>query len=138
MTNNISPNFKTLLDHAQKASKNAYSPYSKFTVGSCIRAENGKYYAGCNVENASYSLTLCAETVAIGNMVADNAKEIQEIIVIANSDDFCSPCGACRQRIREFAKPTTTITMCNQHCDSKTMTVAELLPESFGPEHLLS
>lgn len=133
---NITPAIDEILKLATSAQKKAYAPYSQFKVGACIRADNGKYYQGCNIENASYSLTLCAETSAIAAMIADGAKEILEIAIIGSSDQTCSPCGACRQRIREFANEHLPVHMFNQHGKGKSMPFAELLPESFGPEFL--
>lgn len=114
----------------------AYAPYSKFRVGCCIRSSSDQYYTGCNVENASYSLACCAETTAITQMIAHGEKEITEIVVIAESEYICVPCGACRQRIREFASLNTPIHMGNHQAISLTKTVEELLPHSFGPEFL--
>ena len=114
----------------------AYAPYSKFSVGCCIRSNTNQYYTGCNVENASYSLACCAETTAITQMVANGEKEIAEILVIAESEHTCVPCGACRQRIREFATLNTPIHMGNHEKINLTKTVEELLPNSFGPEFL--
>ena len=115
----------------------SYSPYSKFKVGCCIKGRNGNYYTGCNVENASYSLVSCAETSAILQMIADGEHDIAEIVVISESKDTCVPCGACRQRIREFAAPDTPIHMGTHQGLAITQTLNELLPNSFGPEHLI-
>lgn len=134
--NHPSADFDHLLAQAQNIRKKAHAPYSKFKVGACIRADNGKFYTGCNIENAAYPLGICSEASAICAMISDGAHRIDEIVIIGSSDKFCSPCGGCRQRIREFATEQLKITMCNQNGDSKTMTLAELLPESFGPEHL--
>lgn len=127
---------KTLLDTAIKARAQAYSPYSHFQVGCAIQTAEGHIYSGCNVENASYSLTLCAETSAIANMVTDHKQTITDVVIISNGEDICSPCGACRQRIREFAGPTVNIHMYNHKQECVTKTLEELLPLSFGPDHL--
>jgi len=121
---------------AQKTLANAYSPYSKYNVGCCIRSLSNQYYVGCNVENASYSLTCCAETAAIVQMIASGEKQIKEIVLIAQSDKACVPCGACRQRIREFAELDTPIHMGNHEKIFFTKTLDKLLPDSFGPEFL--
>ncbi len=87
-----------MLQKAKAAMKHAYNPYSNFFVGACILADDGKLYAGCNVENVSYSLTLCAEASALGAMVSAGAKRIKKMVVVAESDKIIVPCGACRQR----------------------------------------
>ncbi len=127
---------KNLLDTAIKAREQAYAPYSHFHVGCAIKTSAGNIYSGCNVENASYSLTLCAETSAIANMVIDHKQVITDVVIISSGKDICSPCGACRQRIREFAGPTANIHMYNHKQDCITKTLEELLPLSFGPDHL--
>lgn len=126
----------SMLSEASRVMAQAYSPYSGFKVGSVILTPSGKIYSGCNVENASYSLTLCAESSAIAQMVSAGEREIKEILVIATSDRLCVPCGACRQRIIEFSTEETRVHMANQHGDHKTLTIAELLPESFSKKHL--
>ncbi len=114
----------------------AYAPYSKYRVGAAILAENGKVYSGCNVENAAYPVGNCAEASAIAAMVRDGARRIREIAVIGSGAELCTPCGGCRQRIREFAGAETRIHACDASGVRHTFTCAELLPESFGPEHL--
>ena len=114
----------------------AYAPYSKFPVGAAILAENGQIYSGCNVENAAYPVGTCAEAGAIAAMVRDGARQIREIVVIAEGDKLCTPCGGCRQRIREFAAPETKIYVCGPEGVRRTYTRDQLLPDSFGPEHL--
>lgn len=125
-----------MIELAQAVRQRAYAPYSKFLVGVCIKGKKGKLYAGCNVENASYGLTNCAEPSAISAMIADGENEIVEAVVIGSGEMICSPCGACRQRFREFAAMDAPIHMFNEFGKQKTMTLAELLPESFGPDHL--
>jgi cytidine deaminase len=116
---------------------NAYAPYSHFQVGACILTTNGQLFVGCNYENASYSITNCAEASAIGNMISAGEKSIQEIVIIGGSDVPCTPCGACRQNIREFATPETIVHMFNKNGDKHlTMKLEELLPNSFGPQFL--
>lgn len=125
-----------MLELAKNAQNIAYSPYSQFKVGACIKANNNKYYTGCNIENASYSLTLCAESSAIANMINDGANQIVEIVIIGSSEKPCAPCGACRQRIREFAHENLVVHMFNQHNEVYSKTFDELLPDSFGPDFL--
>lgn len=91
-----------MLYKAQIAMANAYIPYSQFAVGACIKTSSNKFFAASNIENASYGLTLCAESVAIGNMITAGEKDIAEVVVMAHGDKVCSPCGACRQRLREL------------------------------------
>mgnify|MGYP000991022604 CR=1 FL=1 len=126
-----------LFDAARAIRAKAYAPYSRYKVGAAIRADDGRIYAGCNVENAAYPVGTCAEAGAISAMIAGGAKRITAIAVIGSTADICTPCGACRQRIREFADPHATIAMASS--DGKTgfiRTVDQILPLSFGPDHL--
>ncbi len=126
----------TLFEKARAALKHSYSPYSRFPVGCSLKTASGKYYTGANIENASYSVTLCAEAVAIAQMVHQGEKKIAEIFVIGNGDALCTPCGACRQRIREFAPDDTLIHIGDPNGHRATFTLGELLPHSFGPHNL--
>ncbi len=121
---------------ASAAMERAYAPYSKFQVGAAILAGNGQIYSGCNVENAAYPVGTCAEAGAISAMVRDGAQQIREIVVIGRGEHMCTPCGGCRQRIREFAAADTKIHVCGPEGLRRTFTRDELLPESFGPENL--
>jgi cytidine deaminase len=125
-----------LIDAAAKARAHAYAPYSRFTVGAAIRAEDGGIYVGGNVENAAYPEGQCAEASAIGAMVAAGARRIAAMVVLAEGDALCTPCGGCRQRIREFAAPETPIHLCGPEGLRRTVTLGELLPLAFGPEIL--
>lgn len=122
---------KELLAAARKARKNAYAPYSQFHVGAAVLGAGGRIFSGCNVENASFGLTCCAERIAIFAMVAAGEREIREILVIGESEEFLPPCGACRQVIAEFASPSTVVHMCNRQGQSRDTTVAELVPFIF-------
>ena len=124
-----------LFTAAFSAMERAYAPYSKFQVGAAILAGNGQIYSGCNVENAAYPIGTCAEAGAIAAMVRNGAQPIREILVIARGDKMCTPCGGCRQRIREFATPDTKIHVCGPEGLRRTFTRDELLPASFGPEN---
>ena len=124
-------NTQKLLDLAKSASEKAYAPYSNFRVGACILSYSDSYYIGCNVENISYPVSTCAETGAISAMIAGGDKKIKEILIYANSKELISPCGACRQRIAEFADENTIIRLANNEGIKKTFTIAELLPHSF-------
>lgn len=117
---------------ALRALEKAYSPYSNFCVGVCIRSGEGNYYTGANIENASYSLTLCAEATAIAHLVHAGEQKISEVLVLSSAETPCSPCGACRQRIAEFADANTLIHLADRNSVSKTLPLGELLPESFS------
>lgn len=125
-----------MLQKAREAMDMSYSPYSRFPVGAVIKAQSGKLYAGCNVENAAYPSGSCAEQGAISAMILGGESKIAEILVMGNGENLVSPCGACRQRIREFSTPETVIYICDRNGIRKTMTLTELLPASFGPENL--
>ena len=125
-----------MLQMARDAMDRAYAPYSRFSVGAVIKAESGRLYAGCNVENASYPAGSCAEQGAISAMVLGGDSKIQEMVVMGNGENLVSPCGSCRQRIREFAESDAVIHICDRNGVRKTMTLGELLPVSFGPENL--
>ncbi|MCZ2723652.1 cytidine deaminase [Marinomonas sp. 15G1-11] len=127
---------KELLDLAKEAMSKAYVPYSKFTVGAAIRTASGLLYSGCNVENASYPEGTCAEAGAIASMVRDGQTQIESIYVIGKGDELVTPCGGCRQRIREFSDTNTMIHICGPEGVRKSMTMEELLPFSFGPDNL--
>jgi cytidine deaminase len=132
----ISDNFEKLFNVAKNVRENAHVPYSKFKVGAAFLTDNGSIIGGCNVENAAYPQSQCAEATAIGNLVASGHLIIKEVVVIGSGKLLCSPCGGCRQRLREFASLNTLIHMCNVDGHLKTSTLAELLPDSFGPENL--
>ena len=126
-----------LVQAATAVRARAYAPYSKFLVGAAIRAGDGTIFACCNVENAAYPQGVCAEAGAISTMVAAGQTRIAEVVVSGSGPMACTPCGGCRQKLREFAGPTTVVTMVDP--DGVTVisrTLQELLPDSFGPEHL--
>jgi cytidine deaminase len=120
-----------MINNAYSALKNSYSPYSKFRVASCICTDKNTLYTGVNVENGSYSLTLCAEACAVGNMIASGDSLIKKIVILAGNEQLCPPCGACRQRIHEFSDPETMIYLCNKSGILKTISIDELLPLAF-------
>ena len=132
----ISENFEKLFLEAKNVREKAHVPYSHFKVGAAFLTENDSIISGCNVENAAYPQSQCAEASAIGNLVSSGYIKIKEVVVIGSGDLLCSPCGGCRQRLREFASLDTLIHMCNMDGHLKTSTLAELLPDSFGPENL--
>lgn len=128
---------ETLIQKATLAYHNAYAPYSNFNVGSAILDENGNIHMGCNVENAAYPSGSCAEEQAIGNMIVNGGTIIKQIVVIGLSDQLLTPCGACRQRIREFCTKDTVIHICHiEKGLQKSFNLDELLAYSFGPENL--
>ena len=125
------------LSMATRAMRNAYAPYSGFHVGAVILADDGEFYTGSNVENVAYPQGQCAESSAIGAMVTACAERIEEIWIMGEGDNLVTPCGGCRQRIREFADETTPIHLCCPEQGVRMSTnLKELLPHSFGPEHL--
>ena len=132
----ISENFDKLFNAAKTVRENAHVPYSNFKVGAAFLTEDGSIISGCNVENAAYPQTQCAEASAIGSLISSGYKKINEIVVIGSGWLLCSPCGGCRQRIREFASLDIKIHMCNEEGHMKTSTLEDLLPDSFGPENL--
>ena len=114
----------------------AHAPYSKFKVGAAIVGESGRIFTGCNVENAAYPEGWCADTSAIAALVMAGDTKIIEVLVVGISPEPVTPCGGCRQRIREFATPTTTIHIAAPDGVQQSMTLADLLPQSFGPDNL--
>ena len=121
---------------AKAAQANAYAPYSRFHVGAALRTPSGAIFSGCNVENAAYPQGSCAEAGAVAAMAVAGERRIAEILVIGDGDALCTPCGGCRQRIREFADPSTLIHIAGPEGVRRTFALAELLPELFGPDHL--
>ena len=122
-----------MLDLARRALANAHAPYSRFRIGACLRAGSGQLYAGCNVENASYPVTQCAEATAIGAMVAAGDRQITEVVIVTESAEACPPCGRCRQQLAEFAGADVRIHLCGPEGVRVTATLGELLPMAFGP-----
>lgn len=125
---------KELMKIARKARQNAYAPYSHFAVGAALLAESGRVYTGCNIENASYGLTCCAERNAIFAAVGAGERRFKMLVVAADSPEPVAPCGACRQVIAEFGIPL--VVMGNLKEATKTMTAEELLPYGFGQESM--
>ena len=119
-----------LMDCAIKARENAYSPYSHFAVGAALLCEDGTLFEGCNIENASYGLTNCAERTAIFKAVSEGHIKFKALAVVADTEGPCAPCGACRQVMAEFKIPL--IIMGNWMGNIKIVTIEELLPFSFS------
>ncbi len=124
-----------LISQAKAAYGQAYVPYSHYPVGSTALFSSGEIYSGCNVENASYGLTVCAERNAIFQGVARGERELKGIVIAVPSDVFPSPCGACRQVIREFAVDCPVV-LVNGQGQIRRTSLKALLPEAFGPEFL--
>ena len=125
---------RSMIDLANEARKHAYVPYSKYPVGAAIRTKSGRLFTGVNVENAAYPQTMCAERVAIFKAVSEGESEFEVIAVVTNNGG--SPCGGCRQVMAEFGLDTVVLIADGEGHLQKEMTVAELLPEAFTPEHL--
>jgi len=128
--------FNGLFIKASEVMEAAYVPYSKFKVGAAILDENDNYHVGCNVENAAYPIGNCAEASAISSMIISKGTKIIAIAVTGYGNMLCTPCGGCRQRIREFASLNTPIIIGNEKKIQKIFTLNDLLPYSFGPENL--
>ena len=128
-------NEKELIEAAQKVRERAFAPYSDFKVGAAIRTKGGKIYTGCNVESASYGLTVCAERVAIWKAVSEGEKEFTEIAVAADTHELTPPCGVCRQIIWEFCGDIPVI-FANLEGDTETVQMSELLPRAFDTKFL--
>ncbi len=131
---------KTLLERAHDARERAYAPYSGFCVGAALLAKSGEVYAGCNVENASYGATNCAERTAFFKAVSEGEREFSKIAIVGGKDceaAYCPPCGICRQVMREFCNPKEFyIVLEDGDGGVKKFLLGELLPEGFGPENL--
>lgn len=126
-----------LLDAARGVQANAHVPYSKFRVGAALRTSSGLVFAACNVENAAYPEATCAEAGAISAMVSAGEREIAAIVTVCDGEALGTCCGGCRQKIREFATANTLIHNAGPDGIRKTFTMEQLLPDSFGPDHLL-
>lgn len=126
----------SLLEAATKVRERAYAPYSNFKVGAAIRAESGAVYTGCNVENVAYPEGTCAEAGAIAAMIAGGDARIVEALVIADSPLPVTPCGGCRQKLAEFSGADARITMTTLAGETRTLTMAELLPGAFTQAHM--
>ncbi|WP_017380135.1 cytidine deaminase [Paenisporosarcina sp. TG-14] len=125
-----------LMEQSKIARENAYVPYSKFKVGAALITKEGKLYHGCNIENAAYSMTNCAERTAMFKAVSEGERDFASLAVVADTEGPVSPCGACRQVIAEFCKPNMPVYLINLKGDIQETTVAELLPGAFSQEDL--
>jgi cytidine deaminase len=127
---------RALLEAARAAREQAYAPYSRFHVGAAVQDEHGRIHRGGNVENAAYPQGWCAETSAIAAMVAAGGRRILAVAVCGVADEPVTPCGGCRQKLREFAADDCPVLITDPQTVRATHTLGELLPASFGPNHL--
>jgi len=125
--------YENLIAEAMKAREKAHAPYSRFAVGAALLAKSGRIYTGCNVENASYGLSTCAERVAVFKAVSEGERDFEAIAIV--TEKGVTPCGACRQVMMEFGEDTQVI-VANGAGEYRVFTLQELLPEAFTPKHL--
>lgn len=129
-----------LISYAREAMCNAYAPYSHHTVGAALLSATGDVYLGCNVENAAYGPTCCAERVALFKAISEGEREFSAIAIVGGRDgdtsEPCAPCGVCRQVLREFCDPDTFLILLGYDDGYNEYTLGELLPESFGPDNI--
>ncbi len=129
-------NYTTLVKHAQSAKTNSYSPYSRFRVGAALLTRSGKVIKGCNIENSSYGLTICAERTAIFKAVSDGYKKFKAIAIATDENAFTEPCGACRQVLMDLAGDIDFI-MSKPNGEMRVVKMSQLLPFPFGSKNLL-
>ena len=132
---------QTLLDEARVARTKAYVPYSRFQVGAALQTRDGTIYHGCNVENAAFTPTNCAERTAVFKAVSEGVRSFSAICIVGALEgrplDYCGPCGVCRQVLREFCEPDTfPVLLGREDGRMRIYTLAELLPQGFGPADL--
>jgi cytidine deaminase len=131
----LSEDLQSLVETAKQARLHSVAPFSDFRVGAAVKTESGKVYTGCNVESASYGLTVCAERVAIWKALSEGERQFTELAVVADTETLTPPCGTCRQIIWEFARGATII-FANLHGDSEVFHIADLLPRAFDARFL--
>ena len=131
---------QAMLQAARAAQLKAYAPYSRYPVGAAVLDDQGRIHAGCNVENAAYPEGLCAEASALSAMVLAGSTRARAVLVVGNGGKnhsaWTTPCGGCRQKLREFGAPDMPIMCANDQTTGPSYTLAQLLPEGFGPDHL--
>lgn len=125
-----------LIDLARGARRWAHAPYSNFSVGAALLSSDGRVFTGCNVENSTYGLSVCAERVAIFKAVSEGVREIARIAVVTDHDHIAPPCGCCRQMIWEFSAGNTEVVLANLSGDVRKYRITELLPEAFDERYL--
>ena len=126
---------KELVEAASAVRENSYAPYSKFRVGAAVETKDGKIYSGCNIESASYGLTVCGERVAIWKAVSEGEHEFKQIAVVVDTEELTPPCGVCRQILWEFCG-NVPVTLANLSGKSETVMMEDLLPRAFGRRFL--
>lgn len=124
--------YQELMDKAREVSKHSYSPYSKFAVGACLLTENNKVYSGCNFENSSFGLTICAERNAVGSAIANGERKIKAIAIYSPNQKHCYPCGACRQVLNEFKTEVDLDVITESDNGLEISKLSTLLPEGFN------
>lgn len=125
-----------IIQVAVAAQANAYAPYSKYPVGAAVLAASGRVYSGCNIENASYGLTICAERVALGTAIAAGERQFLALAIAGGEGTPSMPCGACRQFIAEWAEPSLPISIVSGQGEQVDLTFGDLFPRPFGPKSL--
>lgn len=125
-----------LFEAARAAREQAYAPYSRFRVGAALLDEQGRIHAGCNVENAAYPQGACAEAGALSAMVLAGGRRVRAVLVLGDGEFACTPCGGCRQKLREFGPDELPVLVADPTGVRARYTLGELLPASFGPQHL--
>jgi cytidine deaminase len=125
-----------LIAHAKDARRCAHAPYSNFSVGAALLSADGRVFTGCNVENSTYGLSMCAERVAIFKAISEGAHEIARVAVVTDHEHIAPPCGCCRQMIWEFASDETEVILANLSGDVRTYRIRDLLPEAFDARYL--
>jgi len=125
-----------MLTLAQQAQDRAHAPYSGFRVGAVLRGGSGRLYSGCNVENAAYPQSQCAEASALGALVLGGDSRVTEVLVLGPGDRPLTPCGGCRQRLLEFAEADTPVHLYSASGENHTLTLGALMPHAFGPDRL--
>lgn len=132
---NAGMDFRELLEEARQARRNAYAPYSGFAVGAALLTGEGRVFTGCNVENASFCLTVCAERVAVLKAVSEGQRQFRALAITAEGEDFCYPCGACRQVLLEFAADLPVV-VGKAGGEFRVFSLGELLPQAFCGDEL--
>ena len=132
----MADDIRPMYEAAKEAAQNAYAPYSKFHVGAAVRGDDGQIISGCNIENASYGLTICAERNAIAAAVGQGKRNLTDVVVYTPLEKILAPCGACRQVMAEFMAPDAKVTLTNACGNAQTWTVEQLLPAAFTPAAL--
>jgi cytidine deaminase len=131
----LSEDSESLIEAAKRARSQSVAPFSNFQVGAAVKTADGKVYTGCNIESASYGLTVCAERVAIWKALSEGERQFTELAVVADTETLTPPCGTCRQIIWEFARGVT-IVFANLNGESEEFQIADLLPRAFDARFL--